>query len=121
MATFNHDTFHGNAAPRRDKLDPTTWARSDRKTTDGREVLINPANGVACVMAPAGWPHAHIPRAVQVYENELAERIAAAAWAMLAVLRKVASGPHRSNCFPDRCDCVVSESRAILARIDGEA
>lgn len=71
-----------------DKINPATWERTGETMPDGAPVLLNPGNGLPCVMPRPSWPNPHTPRSIQVYRNEARDQLDKAAPDMLAALKE---------------------------------
>lgn len=74
-----------------DPLRPSTWERTGEVMPDMSPVIVNPSNGVSCVMPRPTWPNPMIPLSVHVYRNECRKRMDHAAPDMLAQLHKAES------------------------------
>lgn len=100
-----------------DKLNPATWERTGETMPDGAPVLLNPGNGLPCVMPRPNWPNPDIPMTAQVYRNEVKRHIEAAAPDMLAALKLVADSG-KFSCFDDSAWDAVNDA---IAKAEGAA
>lgn len=106
-----------------DKMNPATWERTGETMPDGAPVLLNPGNGLPCVMPRPSWPNPHTPRSVQVYRNEARDQLDKAAPDMLAALKEclplfdmvTALDDHGSNALGQAENLI----RAAIARAEG--
>lgn len=70
-----------------DKLRPETWKHTGEKARDGSPVLMNPGNGLPCLMPRPHWDCPHIPLSLPIYERKCKEQMENAAFDMLAALK----------------------------------
>lgn len=117
-----------------DKMNPATWERTGETMPDGAPVLLNPGNGLPCVMPRPNWPNPDIPMTAQVYRNEVKRHIEAAAPDMLAALKallQIIEDAREDDEFDaNTCDAggiifgdiaseAVEASRAAIAKAEG--
>lgn len=115
-----------------DKLNPATWERTGETMPDGAPVLLNPGNGLPCVMPRPNWPNPDIPMTAQVYRNEVKRHIEAAAPDMLAALKQAESdqmayvdrlyrdGPRMAGSLAE-ARARLAATRAAIAKAEGAA